>query len=255
MAARFHSMSARFFAAVIVTALGGIVGPGLAEACSCGGRVSAAAALGQTDLVFVGAVAHVDGRKPRSMVNADGSVRVGSLTGSPVTTFNIEHIYRGGARQQVVIVGDGSNCDVPFARGETWLVYARVRDGRVTTGKCTRTRLRAQAEASQDLAYLEGLERGRQQGVVFGDVLRRIVGADGKPALQALFEPFQVIASGPAGRFQVTTDSWGPYQLVLPPGGFQVWVERLGAAVNTPQTVSVDHGSDRHLTLVVEYRH
>lgn len=246
-------MSAKFLVVVMITALGSIVRPGVAEACSCGGRVSAAAALRQADLVFLGAVAQVDGRKPWSMVDVDGSIRVQS--GSPVTTFSIEHIYRGGARQQVLIVGDGSNCDVPFAQGETWLVYARVREGRITTGKCTRTRLRVQAEASQDLAYLDGLERGRQQGVVFGEVLRRIVGAEGKPALQALFEPLQVIAAGPAGRFQVTTETWGPYQLVLPPGDFEVWIERLGVAVNTPQTVSVDHGSDRHLVLVVRYKH
>jgi hypothetical protein len=94
-----------------------------------------------------------------------------------------------------------------------------------------RTRLRTEAEASQDLAYLEGLEQGRQQGIMYGDVLRRILGADGQPALQALFEPLQVIAVGAGRRLEITTDRWGPYQLVLPPGDFEIGVERAGRDV------------------------
>lgn len=244
-------MSARFCLAVIIAA-GAIMRPVPAEACGCGGTTSSVTAFRGADLVFVGTVTRVDGPKPWSRVNADGSVSGGLETDPPVTTFEAGHIYRGNAGQRVVIVGDRTNCDVPFKHGEGWLVYARVRDGRVSTDKCTRTRLRAEAETSQDLAYLDGLERGRQQGVVQGEVLRRIVGADGQPALQALFEPLEVIAAGPAGRFQVTTDRWGPYQLVLPPGDFEVWVERTGRPVGARQTIHVDHGSEKRLALAVE---
>ncbi len=162
-------------------------------------------------------------------------------------------MLRGRPARQVVVTGDGSSCDEPFKQGETWLVYARTREGRVTTDKCTRTRLRA--EATQDLVYLEGQEQGRRQGTVYGDVLRRILGADGQPALQALFEPLQVIAVGGGRRVETTTDRWGPYQLVLPPGDFEIWVERAGRAVAPRQTVHVDHGADRRLVLPVEYKH
>lgn len=89
---------------------------------------------------------------------------------------------------------------------------------------------------------------------VYGNVLRRILGADGEPALQALFEPVRVIAVGAAGRFEVTTDRWGPYQLVLPPGDFEIRVERAGRAVAPRQTIQIVHASDRHLLLVVDYQ-
>lgn len=80
------------------------------------------------------------------------------------------------------------------------------------------------------------------------------MGTDGQPALQALFEPLQVYAIGPGGRFQVTTDRWGPYQLVLPPGEFQVWVERGGRPVAGQQTISVEHSAEKRLMLVFEYK-
>jgi hypothetical protein len=143
---------------------------------------------------------------------------------------------------------------VAFKQGESWLVYARVREGHVVVDKCSRTRLLTDAEASLDLAYLEGLELGRQQGIVYGDVMRRLAAANGQAVLKALFEPLQVIAVGAGRRLQVTTDKWGPYQLVLPPGDFEVWVERAGSPVASKQVVHVDHGSDRRLTLVVDYQ-
>ncbi len=54
-------------------------------------------------------------------------------------------------------------------------------------------------------------------------------------------------------RFQVTTDKWGPYQLVLPPGDFEIWVERAGRPVAAQQRVHIDDGLERHLALTVEY--
>ncbi len=202
--------------------------------------------------MFVGTVVAVEGSRPWSHANADGSISGGLRTEPPTVTFEVTHVFRGRPEQRLVVVGDRGDCDVPFKQGEAWLVYARARDGRVTTDKCTRTRLRA--EAAQDLAYLEGLEQQRQQGIVHGEVLRRIVGADGRPALQALFEPLQVIAAGLGRRVEITTDKWGPYQLVLPPGDFEVWVERGGRIVMPRQMVRVDHATDRRLTLVVDYK-
>jgi hypothetical protein len=112
-------------------------------------------------------------------VNADGSISGGLGVEPPVATFEVAHMFRGRPAPPVVVVGDGTNCDEPFKRGETWLVYARTREGRVTAETCTRTRLRG--KAAQDLEYLEGPEQGRRQSIVYGDVLRRILGADGQP--------------------------------------------------------------------------
>jgi len=104
------------------------------------------------------------------------------------------------------------------------------------------------------LPYLEGREHGQPQGVVFGDVFRRTTGPDGKPALKALCEPLQVVAEGVNGRVEVTTDQWEPYQLVLPPGDYEVWVEQAGRALGPRHAVHVENGSDRPLTLIVEYQ-
>jgi hypothetical protein len=238
--------------AIVIVGFAALVRPSSAEACSCGGTVSSSTAFNGADLVFVGTVARLDGPKSWSRVNADGSISGGLSTEPPLAAFEVAHMFRGRLAQQVVVGGDGTSCDEPFKQGETWLVYARNRDGRITTDKCTRTRLRA--DAVQDLVYLEGLEQGRQQGIVSGDVLRRILGADGRPALQALFEPLQVIAVGVGRRLEITTDKWGPYQLVLPPGDFEIWVERAGRAVASRQTVRVAHGTDRRLALVVDYK-
>jgi hypothetical protein len=223
-----------------------------AEACSCAGVASSATAFSAADLVFVGTVGRLDGPKPRSRMNADGSFSGGPGVEAPVVTFEVAQVFKGGATNQVVVVGDGSNCDEPFKPGESWLVYASKRGGRVTTDKCTRTRLRA--AAATDLVYLEGLQRGRRQGLVHGNVLRRIVKGNGEPALQALFEPLTVIAVGGGARVETTTDRWGPYQLVLPPGDFQIWVERAGRAVSPRHAIHVDHGATRELYLAVAYR-
>lgn len=220
------------------------------EACSCAGRVSSSTAFNGADLVFVGTIAQFDGPKPWSRVNADGSISGGLGTEPRVWTFEVAQMFRGGPARQVVVTGVG--CDPPFKQGETWLVYAHTREGRVTTDTCTRTRPRA--EAGQDLVYLEGQQQGRRQGIVYGEVLRRILDADGKPALQALFEPLQVIAIGAGRRVEITTDKWGPYQLVLPPGEYEIWVERAGRAVAPRQAVPVDDGSDWRLLLPVEYK-
>jgi hypothetical protein len=75
----------------------------------------------------------------------------------------------------------------------------------------------------------------------------------GQVALQALFEPLQVIALGAGRRLEITTDRWGPYQLVLPPGDFDVWVEHGGRAVAPRQRVRVHHGTEQHLAIAVEY--
>ena len=42
-------------------------------------------------------------------------------------------------------------------------------------------------------------------------------------------------------------------QLVLPPGDFEIWVERAGRPVNSRKMVHIDDGVEQHLMLVVEY--
>jgi hypothetical protein len=244
--------------AVAAIAAASSAGPAHAggDTTGCLGPVSSALAFRASDLVFVGTVANVQQPKPMFRANTDGTTTVSFNTDEPrFTTFKVVRAYRGAAEPQLVIAGqNGMSGDINFKEGETWLVYAKEKDGRTTADSCLRTRLRSAAEASQDLAYLEGRERGTRQGVVYGTVHRRILDRSGKPALQALFEPLEVMASGAAGRFRVITDTWGPYQLVLPPGDFEIWVERGGVPVAPRQTIKVEHGSELSFSLVAEYK-
>jgi hypothetical protein len=108
-------------------------------------------------------------------------------------------------------------------------------------------------EATEDLKYLDGLASGRPQGLVFGDVLHQVVGPDGQPVQRALFEVLRVIAIGTQGAFAVNTDRWGPYQLVLPPGDFKMWVERANVPVTAPLVIRIANGDERRITFSAQF--
>lgn len=87
---------------------------------------------------------------------------------------------------------------------------------------------------------------------MYGDVLRHRDGASGD-GLYALFEPLRVIAANASWRFSTTTDRWGPFELVLPPGDFEIWVERSEKPVAPRRPVHVENAADVRLQLIVEY--
>jgi len=223
-----------------------------AEACACTGPAPTSAAFRSAELVFIGTVEQVAVPQARSTKNADGTISGGIGLAPPVATFNVTRVFRGGVDKSAVVKGNGTDCDEPFALQQVWLVYAQQRDGAMTTHKCMRTRLLA--EAGEDVKYLEGLQQGKPQAILFGDVFHQIAGPDGQPAQQALFEPLVVVALSSGQRFSVTTDKWGPYQLVLPPGDFEVWVERGGQAVTTRVRIRLENGEDRRLPLSAQFR-
>lgn len=234
---------------VLLAALGW---PQLVEACSCGGRLSSVGAVSSSETTFLGTVVRVDGPRSQRATHADGSVRVGMTDGPIVTTFAVHRAFRGRQARELTLVRDfGGSCDVVFTPGESWLVYANTLNGQLRADTCGRTRLRS--AASQDLLYIDGLQQGRPQGVLSGQVNRQTRDEDGRPVLRALFEPLQVVAVGGGRRIEVTTDRWGPYQVVLPPGEFMVWVERHGRRVSRREAVKVAHGSDLNLSLAADY--
>ena len=239
----------RYFLTIVATALGS---PSTAHACGCTGTLSSLAAVKTADVIFVGTVAKVEFAPSRSHTNADGSVSVSGGLGPIGVTFDVSRTYKGRAEQQVVIPNTGTDCDEPFQQNETWLVYARVSNGKVVTNKCTRTRLRA--NASSDLVYLDGLEQKRPLGIVYGDVLRRITRAGGQPALQGLFELLQVVAVSDGRRTEITTDPGGAYKLALPPGEYEIWVERNGRPVGEKESARIVEGAERRLALTVQYQ-
>jgi hypothetical protein len=245
-------MNTRILFTAIAVSVSLIWGAPVAEACGCSGSVPSSVAFRAAEPVFVGTVGLITGRQPRSIENADGSISSGFGFELPTVTFKVTRVFRGHVNERAVIKGDGTDCDEPFMLGQAWLVYGRQRDAAITTDKCTRTRLLA--EAGEDVKFLDGLEQGRPQAILYGEVFRQVAGLEGRVAQQALFEPLDVVAVGLGQRFVVTTDKWGPYQLVLPPGDFEVWVERHGQAVTARLSVRVGNGEARHLSLSAKFQ-
>jgi hypothetical protein len=248
-------MTARLAPLTTVIVFGLLAQSPPAAACSCGGTLTSSMAAQHADAVFLGSVVRIDRAAPisHSHRNADGSTTVTVESGSGIAglvVFDITHAFKGSSSPQSGVVRGNTTCDLPFRVGETWLIFGQNGIGGVTTSFCSRSRLLS--EATQDVMFLRGVEAGRPQGIVYGEVLRRRNGPNGV-ALSALFEPLTVTAVGETGRFNTTTDRWGPFELVLPPGYFEIWVQHGETKVSTTSAIRVEHGGDVKLQLIVEY--
>jgi hypothetical protein len=227
--------SRRLFAAVLCVGVCVLTHASPAEACGCGGDAPLSRHVSSATAVFIGTVETVTGGMPRPIV----------------ATFSVAKAYRSALQQRVVISGNGTTCDIAFAKGVTYLVYANEHAGVLSTFKCTRTR--PLSGAAEDVRYLDNLTAGRPQVLVYGAVFRRIIRPDRRPARQALFEPLRVVALSARGRRSVITDQWGPYQLVLAPGAYELWVERRGQPVTARTRLSLRTGDERRLSFTADY--
>ena len=230
-----HSLIKRVVLAGFCASVLVLVRPSLAEACSCGGVAPSSGAFNHAAAVFVGTAVEVTGGMPQPVVAA----------------FSVTKTYRGAVEQHVVLSGNGTNCDIAFVKGVAYLVYAGEHGRSLQTHKCTRTR--PLSGAGEDVRYLDNLTTGRPQALVYGEVLRRITQPDGSMARQALFEPLEVVAKSSFVRRSVTTDQWGPFQVVLTPGDYAIWVERRGQRVTAPEQLSLGTGGERRISFTAEY--
>jgi hypothetical protein len=210
--------------------------PRQSEACSCGGGLPLSVDVKTSTAVFVGTVETVTGSMPRPIV----------------ATFLVDKTYRGHVDRRTVVSGGGNSCDIAFAKGERYLVYAREYGGVLLTHKCTRTR--PLSAAGEDVRYLDNVATGKPQALVFGDVFRGVTAPDGTSAKQALLETLVVVAVSTRERRSVATEQWGPYQIVLAPGDYELWIERQGRRVTVPTTLSLRAGEERRLSFTAAYR-
>jgi hypothetical protein len=248
-------MNPRVASFAVLVAVGIMAQAEPVAACSCAGTVPSSIAAQHAEVVFVGTVAWIDGREPssHSQLNADGSMTVTVDFDNrfpELVVFDVVHAFKGSQSPQIGVLRGNTSCDLPFKPGETWLIFGREGAGGVATDSCSRTRL--VSEAAQDLVYLAGVEAGRRQGIVYGEVLRRRNGPSGI-ALGALFEPLTVVAANEAQKLTAVTDRWGPFELVLPPGNFEIWVQRGEDIVSPKHAIRVADGADLKVHLVVEY--
>jgi hypothetical protein len=118
----------------------------------------------------------------------------------------------------------GGDCGYAFQPGETYLIYARGdKAGRYSTGICHRTR--RISEASEDLDYLRTTARTPSNlGVLQGTAWRTDTNYGGTFQRNP-YPGLRVVVRGSGVQEERQTDANGRYELLLPPGEYEVSAE------------------------------
>ena len=171
--------------------------------------------------------------------------------GPDLVMFDVVRAFKGPEVPQIAVVHDNSSCDLPFATGEEWLVYGHEAIGGIATDSVFEESAENRRHSRFGVLGKRRSEPAAGNRVPGGLPTAR--GWTGAARRYAVLEPLQVIAANMTQTFSTTTERWGPFELVLPPGDFQVWVERGQKPVGPKRVVHVNHGADVKLRLVVEY--
>jgi hypothetical protein len=244
MTARIASLATLIFVAVSW--------PAPAAACGCVATVPSSTAARGVDVVFLGTVTRIDSPPPRREFrqNSDGSISVdASPPGPDLVMFDVAHVFKGPPVTDIGVVNSKTTCGFAFTGGEEWLICGDEAMGGIAANKCARTRL--SESATQDLVYLRGAQAKRPQGIVYGQVLRAPDRANN--VRRAVLEQLQVIAASATQKFTTTTKTWGPFELVLPPGDFEGWAEGREKPVAQKRVVHVGNGAEVRVQLRAEY--
>lgn len=237
---------------ILVSLIASLLAPTESLACSCSGSSPTPGAYNYSSHVFIATVIEV--RRPPSRIihGKDGSVGSYEGRGPTIVRLYVEESLKGTPGPEVHFEQGNDSCAYPFEVGEKYLVYAIEENGKLDTDKCKRTR--PISMATSDLQYIRGLKRGVSQATLYGDVFRCIIDPDGKPGLQTPFEKLTVIAESEETRHQTESETWGEYELILPPGKYKVWVERNGEVVSKPdKTVELKKDDCERLMLSAEF--
>ena len=116
---------------VLLLALILTAGHATAFACSCAPPEGPSAELGRASAVFSGRVMEVRGPKG-----------AGRTHGMVEAVFEVGRAWKGAAGKQISVYtySDSAACGYAFEAGRSYLVYAYVGGGRLTTGLCSRTK-------------------------------------------------------------------------------------------------------------------
>jgi hypothetical protein len=195
-----------------------------AVACSCMSSGPPCQAAFQVDAVFIGTVRSIDLRK----VPMDG---MATPVDRRMVHIAVERVVRGveGTVVDVWTGMGGGDCGFDFKAGERYVVYAWRRDGALTTGICSRTRLLS--DAAEDLAYFAALPSAPSAGVVSGTIVHFATRGPDVPTEKVPVADVQVLLRSTGGVFSGMTDPAGRYTIahvppgtydfeVLPPSGF-----------------------------------
>ncbi len=214
---------------MLIATLALLLTPDANLAC-CGGTQGSPDAYVSASDVFICEVVEVFQPPPEMTHNSDGSVSVSGSTKPGFVRLSVEKSYKGDQGTEVQLPLDRTSGGYWFEVGEEYLIYADREDGKLRTGKCMRTR--SLSKASSDIKYLEAIQRDEPQATIYGYVLKEFFDQDGKMGLQTPFEEFMVIAKSEDLHVEVLAEKSGEYEIALPPGKYEVWVERVGVIVS-----------------------
>lgn len=197
-----------------LVAVGAVLAPGRAEACTCVVGAPICDTFWKTDAVFAGEVLEI-----APIPNPSGR----QFMAHKRVRFRVEQSWRGAVEGTVEITtgSGGGDCGYGFEKGERYLVYASARDGALSTSICSRTR--PLARASEDLDYLKAALRPSATGRVFGVVrYQQDRGPRGPDRFAAGYtvrlsagDRRWTATTGPDGRYEFTGVAAGEYAIAL----------------------------------------
>lgn len=191
--------------------------------------------FGRADAVFTASAIEVQ-TKPQ---------RFGGVPPPIVARLKIEEIFKGIEEKEIVL--DLDHCGYQFKQGEKYLIYAHRRDDKLNVRIGT-TRTKLLAEASDELEYLRGLQRGEPQAQIVGRVGQQT--SEIKRKLGSLFDrdwrffgaPMagtRVFAKSAGQIYETVTDDKGEYEFFgLPSGEYEIWADYPAYFESRKETVT-----------------
>jgi hypothetical protein len=187
--------------------------------------------------IFVGKVVESPWKR-----TVDGTI---STTGLRSVRFLVQRMFRGVVDAEVTISGFG-DCTYPFLDGETYLVHAVQRNGKLDTGYPYRPLLLS--DAVEALKYIEEAVANRTPGLLI--VIPFLRGRGGEAVAIAATENLVVHLQGSSGgQFQERINPTRQYEVVAPPGEYSVWLELNGQVVSDRKSVRLTQGKAMYQTL------
>ena len=196
-----------------------------AWACSCPSPGPPCQNAFQVDAIFVGTVRSITPVPDDQPPPPPGSFRIPREVR---VEFGDVMPFRGmnGTTAALRTAGSGPSCGYGFKQGGRYLVYAsRAQDGAgLVTSICSRTR--PLTEAADDLRFLQTLSApGGTRARVYGTITHweRDL-ATSQPIEHGPVPDVLVSVRGPGNAFEGVTDAQGRYEVMVPPGTYEVSV-------------------------------
>ena len=157
------------------------------------------------------------------------------LHGTPIL-FEVAERLRGEMEQRINIYEPGTSCDYTFRAGQSYLVFAHLENGRLTTSELTSTR--PVLTASALLRQLRALREGRKPAALFG-----VLSQHSGPSKESPMADVKIRAISNKETFTTKSESDGSFEFgSLAPGEYRVKAELPKVLVPAETRVLIKRG-------------